>query len=72
MRYLFVVAGFVWPLLGAPLLPSARRKTICAVQMAALITALAPAVPTQVTQALCLCSLVFLIYSFGTRLLLAA
>jgi len=65
MRYLFVTAGFVWPPLRAPLLPSARRKTICVVQMAALITALAPAVPTRVVQGICLSSLVLLIYSFG-------
>lgn len=34
MRYAFVVAGWVWPRLTAPLPASSRRKAICVVQVA--------------------------------------
>ena len=69
MRYLFVGAGSLWPPLGAPLFPSFRRKSVCVLQMAILIGALAPAMPTQWASALCAVALSLLIYSFGCDLL---
>jgi phosphatidylglycerophosphate synthase len=44
MRYVFVLAGWVWPWMEAPLPPSFVRKTICVVQTAALLVALLPQV----------------------------
>jgi phosphatidylglycerophosphate synthase len=58
MRYAFVLAGWLWPPLAAQLLPLWRRKTIYAVQVLALIAALAPVVPADVAHAICLVSLV--------------
>jgi phosphatidylglycerophosphate synthase len=65
MRYIFVLAGWVWPALAAPLFPSRRRKAVCVVQVAALIAALAPAVPPGAAWLLCLGGLGLLVYSFG-------
>lgn len=69
MRYLFVGAGSLWSPLAAPLFPSFRRKSVCVLQMAILIGALAPAMPTQWASALCAVALSLLIYSFGWDLL---
>ena len=66
MRYVFVLSGWLWPPLAAQLLPLWRRKAIYAVQVSALIAALAPVVPAEVAHAICLVGLVLLSYSFGT------
>ena len=47
LRYLFVAAGRLWPLLTADLPASLRRKAICVVQGVALIVCLAPIVPPE-------------------------
>jgi phosphatidylglycerophosphate synthase len=65
MRYVFVLSGWLWAPLAAQLLPLWRRKTIYAVQVSALIAALAPVVPPEVAHAICLVGLVLLSYSFG-------
>jgi phosphatidylglycerophosphate synthase len=65
LRYLFVVAGFLWAPLAAPLSPSSRRKTICVVQMAILISALAPTMTPELAWPLCVGGLSLLGYSFG-------
>jgi phosphatidylglycerophosphate synthase len=65
MRYAFVLAGWMWPPLAAPLSPLWRRKAIYSVQVSALIGALAPAVPAEVAHAMCLAGLALLSYSFG-------
>lgn len=36
MRYAFVIAGLLWPVLARPLEPSRRRQTVCVVQVAIL------------------------------------
>ncbi len=64
-RYAFVAAGRTVAWLRRPLPPSVRRKTVCAVQMAALIVILAPvigAIPATVIAAL---ALALLCYSFA-------
>ncbi|MGE3956957.1 MAG: CDP-alcohol phosphatidyltransferase family protein [Vicinamibacterales bacterium] len=42
MRYLFVVAGWAWTWLDAPLPPSTRRKTVCVVQIVGLGAVVSP------------------------------
>jgi phosphatidylglycerophosphate synthase len=64
LRYLFVLAGLAWPILGMPLIPSFRRKAVCVVQILALLAALAP--PAAMAAAwLCLGGLLLLVYSFA-------
>ena len=69
LRYLFVGAGLLWSPLTAPLLPSFRRKSVCGMQMAILVAALAPSMPSQWGSALCAVGLSLLIYSFGCDVL---
>jgi phosphatidylglycerophosphate synthase len=64
LRYLFVLAGFVWPILSLPLPASLRRKGVCVVQILALLAALAPPA-TGVANWLCLGGLLLLVYSFA-------
>jgi phosphatidylglycerophosphate synthase len=64
LRYLFVLAGFVWPVLALPLPASSRRKALCVVQILALLAALAPPAAPVVTW-LCLGGLLLLVYSFA-------
>ncbi len=66
--YLFRLASNLWPVLSAPLYPSMRRKAICVAQSAALIVALAPAMPSWGAQLSCLTGLTLLLYSFGVDL----
>jgi phosphatidylglycerophosphate synthase len=65
MRYLYGAAGWLWPTLATPLPPSFRRKTICVLQIALLLAALAPAVGPSLAAALCLGGLLLLGYSFA-------
>ncbi|MBL8287406.1 MAG: CDP-alcohol phosphatidyltransferase family protein [Rubrivivax sp.] len=65
MRYAFVGAGALWPWLAAPLPASRWRQAVCAVQVAALIVALAPVWPRWAASALCAAGLVLLSASFG-------
>ena len=65
MRYIFVLAGHLWPPLAAPLPPSQRRKVVCVILIVGMLTALAPPVGTATAQGLCLVGLVLLVYSFG-------
>jgi phosphatidylglycerophosphate synthase len=69
MRYLFVAAGWLHPTLAAPLEPLRRRKVICVVQGAVLITVLAPILPSELAPPLCLAGLALLTYSFGADVL---
>jgi phosphatidylglycerophosphate synthase len=64
LRYLFVVAGFFWPILTLPLPASFRRKAVCVVQILALLAALAPPA-AAVASWLCLGGLILLVYSFA-------
>lgn len=65
MRYTFVAAGWLWPVLAAPLPPSRRRKVICVVLILALLAALTPAIEPDAARLLCLGALALLVYSFA-------
>lgn len=65
LRYLFVVAGWIWPRLQAPLPESQRRKVICVVQGVALLVALGPIVPGWLALTAGAVALGSLLYSFG-------
>jgi hypothetical protein len=65
MFYLFQVAGHLWPGLCRPLPPQWRRKAVCVIQTALLITALAPVSPFWIAQLACLTGLGLLTWSFG-------
>jgi len=62
-RYAFVAAGWTLPWMQRPLEPSQRRKTVCAVQMAALVAALALDPPASALVAAA--ALALLCYSFA-------
>lgn len=72
MRYAFVLAGWLWPPLAAPLRPSFRRKLICVLQILALLGALAPAVGPAAARLFCLGGLTLLLYSFGADCIVLA
>ncbi|TVP55225.1 MAG: CDP-alcohol phosphatidyltransferase family protein [Gemmatimonadales bacterium] len=65
LRYLFVVAGWLWPRLTAPLPESRRRKVVCVVQGVALLVALGPIIPASLAVASAALGLAALVYSFG-------
>ena len=65
LRYIFVGAGWVMPWMRHPLAPSFRGRLICAVQIVALITAVAPNVQPPVSAAIAACGLAALCYSFA-------
>lgn len=65
MRYIFVVAGWLWPPLAAPLPPSQRRKRVCVGVIIAMLVALAPPVGPMMGRWLCLGGLLLLAYSFA-------
>lgn len=69
MFYMFQGAGLVWPWLNAALQPRWRRKAICVLQTAMLITALSPATPFWAAQLACLTGLGLLTWSFGVDVL---
>lgn len=68
MRYLFVAAMGPWPWLGAELPESFRRKTVCVWQVASLVVALSPWVPSQVAAGLLASALGLLAWSFALDL----
>ena len=47
MRYAFLAGGLAWPWLDRPLPASRRRKTICVLQLVALIACVAPILPDR-------------------------
>ena len=65
LRYLFVAAGWVWPMLRATLPASRRRKTICVVQGVVLLVCLGPIIPATLAAASAACALGLLVYSFA-------
>lgn len=69
VRYLFVLAGWLWTPLTGDLPPSFRRKAICVVQVAALLVALAPVVPASLAVGACALALTLLAYSFAVDVL---
>lgn len=64
LRYLFVAAGWLLPWLRRPLEPSVRRQTICVIQIAGLLLALAPIIPAASAAPLAAIALGALAYSF--------
>ncbi len=68
LRYLFVVAGWVWPFMERPLLPSRRRQTICVIQIVALIAVVTPAVTPPLSTAVAAGALALLAGSFAVDL----
>ncbi len=69
LRYIFVAAGWIIPLLRAPLQPSRRRQAVCVIQTAGLGLCLTPMVTAQNAQALAAGTLGLLTLSFATDIL---
>ena len=65
LRYLFVLAGHVWPVLTEPLPASWRRKTVSVVQGIFLSGVLSPLIEPPVSSWIALASLAMLSYSFA-------
>ena len=72
LRYLFVAAGRLFPVLTAPLPESFRRKAICVAIIAVQLTALSPLLAPGPARLLCLAGLALLCYSFGADIVLLA
>jgi len=66
IRYLFVGAGWVWPVFRGSLPPSWRRKAVCVVQGVGLLVALGPIIPPSIATVSAGAALAFLVYSFGS------
>ena len=64
LRYAFVAAGWLWPWMRRPLVSSLRGKTICVVQMVAVIVAIVPTVAPPTSSAVAAVGLLALCYSF--------
>ncbi|MFC0266484.1 CDP-alcohol phosphatidyltransferase family protein [Kushneria aurantia] len=64
MRYLFVLAAQYWHWLEAELPVSYRRKTVCVIQLGALMLCLLPGVTPPLTTVLLAAALVALLLSF--------
>jgi hypothetical protein len=58
------VAGWLWPWLNRPLMPSRRRQAICVVQIAGLTLAIVPAITAPASALLAAVTLAALVYSF--------
>jgi phosphatidylglycerophosphate synthase len=69
LRYLFVLAQWLWSPLAAQLPASRRRKAICGLLIAALLLALAPATGSAAARWLALAGLLFVSYSFAADIL---
>lgn len=65
MRYAFIIAGVLWPLLQSPLPESFRRKTVCVWQIATLMIAVLPIVNAEFAFWTLALALVLLVYSFA-------
>ena len=64
-RYLFVLAGWLWPALTAELPPSQRRKTVCVVDGVVLLVCLGPVIPSAVASPAAAAALLLLTWSFA-------
>jgi len=69
MRYIFILGGWLWPVLSLPLPPRQRRRSVCVAQIVVLTVALAPPVTPLWAEAICLAGLALLSYSFGRDLI---
>lgn len=68
-RPAFLVAGRLWPPLAAPLPEAWWRKTVCVIQIGALIALISPALPPAPAPGLALAVLVLLLASFARDIL---
>jgi len=68
MRYLFVVAMWIWPWIDRPTPPRYSGKIVCVVQISVLIALIAPVVVPPVAPLLAAAALGLLIWSFGVDL----
>ncbi|WP_114559891.1 CDP-alcohol phosphatidyltransferase family protein [Desertihabitans aurantiacus] len=68
LRYLFVVAGRVWPRLRAPLPPRPSRRVVAGLQATALVVALLPVAPVPVAVVVLGMALALLCWSFAVDL----
>jgi phosphatidylglycerophosphate synthase len=67
MRYLYVLAACVWPWLDAPIRRGVmRRKTVCVIQIAALVVLIVPVVVPPVSVAVAAVATLLLLWSFAT------
>ena len=64
-RYLFVIAGWLWPALTAELPASQRRKTVCVVDGVVLLVCLGPVIPSSVASPAAAAALLLLTWSFA-------
>jgi phosphatidylglycerophosphate synthase len=69
MRYLFVVASYLWRWLDTPLPPSLRRKAVCVLQIVGLGAVVAPPVAAPASVAVAAGTLAALMWSFGVDVL---
>jgi phosphatidylglycerophosphate synthase len=65
LRYIFLVAGALWPALSAPLPPSLRRKAVCVGIGTVLAVGLVPAVPPAAAGILAGAGVLAIVYSFA-------
>lgn len=65
MRYGYVAAALVWPWLNGPLPERRSRKTVCVVQIAALVALMAPLVVPPVSTLIGLAAVAALVWSFA-------
>lgn len=65
MRYVFVLAGLMWPALRRELPESMRRKTICVVQIGTLIALACPLFPVALASWVAGLASALLVLSFG-------
>ena len=64
LRYVFVVAGRIWPWMERPLLPSRRRQAVCVIQIVALIVVVSPIAAPPASVLIAAAALVVLAGSF--------
>lgn len=65
MRYAFVAAAWVLPWMAGPLTPTFRGKFVAVLQVVGLATALAPVVPSPLSDAVAAMTLAALAWSFA-------
>lgn len=65
LRYLYELAGLIWPALRGSLFPSFRRKLISVIQGGTLAALLAPVIAPPLSTAAAAIALVLLLYSFA-------
>ena len=65
LRYAFIAASWLLPWMRRPLPPALRRKTVCVVQIVALLVVLAPFVRSPASDVLAAASAALLAWSFA-------